>query len=85
MVRSSAQASTTTATQQISRCSHLMVRRRYECVFQRVPARVCTHSMLLCVAHTAVQVPRSRSLALSHAWTLSVGQPASSADADSPM
>ena len=37
MVRSSAQASTATATQQISRCSHLMVRCRY-----RDDVQLCT-------------------------------------------
>ena len=34
----------------------LLVRGRYECVSQRVPALQLTHSMLLCVAHAVVQV-----------------------------
>ena len=83
MARSSVQASMATAHQQISRCSHLMVRRRYECVFQRVPTGQRAHLMLLCAAHTAVQVPHLHSRAPSSGWMSTDSRSASSAAADS--
>jgi hypothetical protein len=65
MVHHSVLTSTATATQQISRFSHLMVRCRYGGVIQRDTVRVCTHSMLLSVAHAGVQVPRHRSIPMA--------------------
>jgi hypothetical protein len=64
-VRSSAQASAATATQQISRRSHLMVRCRYQEDVQVCAGCNRHSSLLMCVVHTAVQVLRCGCLRLT--------------------
>jgi hypothetical protein len=55
------------------------VRCRYDSVSRRVRQRIHAHSMLLCVAHTGVQVPRWSLLVLRLRWsTAAASQPASS-------
>jgi hypothetical protein len=63
----------------------LTVSSRYEDDVQVCSGCNHAHSVPLCVAHAAVQMPLSRSLALLGGWTPLAGQLASSVAVDSLM